>query len=191
MAKSRFDLARIAILGVFATVGVGLVAISPSSAAEQTRAYLYQKFENGDIPTQQDFKDLIDSTLNLLDDGVSRSVVTDLTGFAARLDVGVTVGPDLSFTDSTSIAGLSDDWLGQSGFLALSFLQNSQLHYGYLQMESTPTSTAPYALFVGYLTFEDQANTPLTTSVIPEPNSLVLAAFAGVGLAAWGWRRKR
>jgi hypothetical protein len=191
MAQFQVFTARVAMVGWIAIASVGFMAPGRCSAAEQTRAYLYDKFQNGEIPTQQDFKDMIDSSLNFLDDGLGRMVVTDSTVLAARLDAGVTIGPSLSFTDSNSIPGLSNDWWGNSGFLALSFLQNSQLHYGYLQMASTPTPTSPYELFVEYLVYEDQPNVALTTSAVPEPTSLALAAFGFAGLAAWGWRRRK
>jgi hypothetical protein len=191
MDQFKYLTARVALVGLMAIAGAGVTAPGRCSAAEQTRAYLYDKFQNGDIPTQQDFKDMIDSSLNFLDDGLGRMVVTDSTGLAARLNAGVTIGPGLSFTDSNSIAGLSNDWLGNSGFLALSFLESSQLHYGYLQMASTPTPTSPYELFVGYLVFEDQPNVAIATSFVPEPASLALAAFGFAGLAAWGWRRRK
>ncbi|MBI3509748.1 MAG: hypothetical protein HY064_03725 [Bacteroidetes bacterium] len=38
---------------------------------QQHRDYLYEKFENGKIPNQNDFDDSFDSALNLLDDGVT------------------------------------------------------------------------------------------------------------------------
>jgi hypothetical protein len=183
--------ARFAAMSLLAIAAAGFVSGPRCWAAEQTRAYLYEKFQNGDIPDQQDFKDLIDSSLNLLDDGVSRSVVTDSTGLAMRLEVGAVIGPDLSFTDSNSIAGLSNDWSGNMGFLALSFLQNSETHYGYLQMESIPTPGSPYALFVEYLVFEDQPNVAITTSVVPEPSSLVLGLFAAGSLALAATRKRR
>jgi len=183
--------ARFTGMVLLAIAAAGLVRDYRCWAAEQTRAYLYEKFQNGDIPDQQDFKDLIDSSLNLLDDGVSRSVVTDSTGLAMRFEVGAVIGPDLSFIDSDSIAGLSNDWSGNFGFLALRFLQNSEIHYGYLQLESIPTPGSPYALSVQYLVFEDQPNLAITTSVVPEPSSLVLGLFATAGLALVAARKRR
>ena len=41
------------------------------SASAQSRDYLKDKFMNGDIPDQNDFQDLIDSALNLHDDGLT------------------------------------------------------------------------------------------------------------------------
>jgi hypothetical protein len=191
MAQIQHLAARFTAMGLFAITAAGFVADSRCWAAEQTRTYLYEKFQNGDIPDQQDFKDLIDSSLNLLDDGVSRSVVTDSTGLAMRLEAGAVIGPGLAFTDSNSIAGLSNDWSGKLGFLALSFLQNSEIHYGYLQLESVPTPGSPYALFVEYLVFEDQPNLAITASVVPEPSSLVLGLFAAAGLALVVTRKRR
>jgi len=41
-----------------------------ANAAEQKRTYLIERFQDGDIPTGQDFVDVIDSALNLVDDGL-------------------------------------------------------------------------------------------------------------------------
>jgi hypothetical protein len=191
MAQIQHVAARFTAMGLLAIAAAGFVRDPRCWAAEQTRDYLYTKFQNGEIPDQQDFKDLIDSSLNLLDDGVGRSVVTDPTGLAARLDVGSVIGPGLAFTDSNSIAGLSSDWSGKLGFLALSFLQNSEVHYGYLQLESIPTPGSPYALFVEYLVFEDLPNMAITASIVPEPSSLVLGLFAAAGLALVAVRKRR
>ncbi|HTM55078.1 MAG TPA: PEP-CTERM sorting domain-containing protein [Pirellulales bacterium] len=191
MAQIQHFAARFTGMVLLAIAAAALVGDSHCWAAEQNRSYLYEKFQNGDIPDQQDFKDLIDSSLNLLDDGISRKVVTDSTGLAMRFDVGAVIGPDLTFTDSNSIAGLSNDWWGNFGFLALSFLQNSEIHYGYLQLESIPSPGSPYTLFVQYLVFEDQPNLAITASVVPEPSSLALGLFATAGLALVAARKRR
>jgi len=56
-----------------------------TGTAEQPRSYLYSKFENGDIPDQNDFKDVIDSFLNFEDDGMTSGTarIQD-TGGSAR-----------------------------------------------------------------------------------------------------------
>ncbi|HTL83244.1 MAG TPA: hypothetical protein VL651_16130 [Bacteroidia bacterium] len=41
--------------------------------SEQSRSYLYSKFLDGEIPTEQDFKDVIDSALNYHDDGLTHT----------------------------------------------------------------------------------------------------------------------
>lgn len=191
MAQIQYLATRFTGMVLLTIAAACFVGDSRCWAAEQNRSYLYEKFQNGDIPDQQDFKDLIDSSLNLLDDGISRKVVTDSTGLAMRFDVGAVIGPDLTFTDSNSIAGLSNDWWGNFGFLALSFLQNSEVHYGYLQLESIPTPGSPYTLFVEYLVFEDQPNMAITTSVVPEPSSLALGLFATAGLVLVAARKRR
>src|ERR1041385_1519250 len=47
---------------------------------QRHRDYLYEKFENGKIPTQEDFDDSFDSALNLLDDGVTIQKTDTPTG---------------------------------------------------------------------------------------------------------------
>src|SRR5436190_23768395 len=52
-----------------------MVAISMfapfATAAVVTRSILKEFFQTGDIPSEQDFADVIDSSLNLLDDGLT------------------------------------------------------------------------------------------------------------------------
>ncbi len=58
--------------------------------AEQNRSYLIDKFQDGDIPTGQDFADMIDSSLNLLDDGLTSYKITDSHGAHKRFGIGDT-----------------------------------------------------------------------------------------------------
>ena len=169
-------------------------------ASEQNRDYLYTKFENGDIPTGQDFATFIDSSLNLLDDGLTlQSIGVDgPLGSALRLDAGETVGPLLTYAPFSTNPPLSPLWAGQFGFLPLEYQDASlAVHYGFLQlrMDSGPLPPPPGlpgpAIFVEHLVWETDANVPLTTFAVPEPSTFALAAFGLIGLAAWGWRRKR
>lgn len=58
--------------------------------SEQNRDYLYTKFENGDIPDAQDFKDMIDSALNLTDDGLTSYKITVDSILRKRFGIGDT-----------------------------------------------------------------------------------------------------
>jgi hypothetical protein len=58
--------------------------------AEQNREYLIERFQDGDIPTGQDFADMIDSSLNLLDDGLTSYKITDGHGDHKRFGIGDT-----------------------------------------------------------------------------------------------------
>ncbi len=58
--------------------------------AEQNRSYLIDRFQDGDIPTGQDFADMIDSSLNLLDDGLTSYKISDSHGTHKRFGIGDT-----------------------------------------------------------------------------------------------------
>ena len=159
-----------------------------SEAAIESRDILKTFFETGDIPTQEQFGALIDSMLNYSEDRNLLGLRTSSDGGAALLPDGELIGPSLDFGPA---AGLSHDWIGQSGFVGLSFLENSQVHYGYLQIRSDNPSTGDlYPMFVTYLVVEDQPNTPIVTSFVPEPSSIVLMACGGL-LGAWAVARRR
>jgi MYXO-CTERM domain-containing protein len=169
-----------------------MVAAQPCVAAKVPRTVLKSYFETGDKPTQAQFADVIDSALNLVDDGLVGYSASDSGGLAPRFDAGATVGPGLAFAPLSGVQGFSDDWLGQSGFLPLAYLQDSQLHYAYLQISSpVPGSPNAYSMSVEYLVFENLADTALVTTTVPEPSSLALAAAALVGLFVWRRRAKR
>jgi hypothetical protein len=59
-------------------------------AEETNRSFLIKKFQDGDIPTGQDFADMINSALNLLDDGLTSYKTTDLHGIHKRFGIGDT-----------------------------------------------------------------------------------------------------
>lgn len=181
MIRSAYRL----VAGTFA-FAVLAIAAQPSVAAKVTRTVLKSYFETGDKPTQAQFGDMIDSALNLVDDGLVGYSVSDSGGRAPRFDLGATVGPGLSFAPLSSVQGFSDDWLGQSGFLPLAFTQDSQLHYAYLQISSpVPGSPNAYSMNVEYLVYQDLADTALVTQTVPEPTTLTLALAALVGLFVW------
>jgi hypothetical protein len=190
MSQVHFAIASRALAAFsLALVISAALATSPAVAAEQTRTYLIDKFQNGDIPTQNDFSDMINSALHVMDSGFSvigTAAASD--GRALLLEVGATVDASLTYTE---VAGLSNAWAGQSGFMAVLFADGPVSHYGYFQLSSgEPGGTALYPMHFQAFTWEDQAGAPLVTSSVPEPGSFALFALAAV--VAWCWlRRKR
>ena len=159
-------------------------------AAKVPRAILKSYFQTGDKPTAPQFATLIDSVLNLSDDSHLlglRSVSPGASDAgAALLTAGVLVDASTPFGPA---AGLDDAWLGQTGYLALSFTQGSspEPHYGYLTI--TAGGSDLYPMFVSSFTYEDQPNTPILITQVPEPSSLALAAAAG--MFGIGYLRRR
>ena len=122
---------------ILATMLLSLLFVPCAHAAIETRAELKTRFENGDIPDGQDFKDLIDSALNLVDDGLTvYRLGSDSSGHAIRLDAGATIDGSISFSPTSPLPPLAPNWLGQFGFLPLELRDSSSLpHYGFLQMQ--------------------------------------------------------
>ena len=182
-------LARAVVAGLVVIAAVSGLATSQCLAAEQTRQQLKEKFQNGDIPSEQDFADVIDSALNLVDDGFSLiGIAAASDGGAAYFGEGVTVGPGMSFGPA---AGLSDTWAGLSGFMALSFSDGPETHYGYFQLSSgEPGQSDLYPMHFQYFVWEDQPNTALITSTVPEPSGVVLGAIGLLGVVGGAWLRR-
>ena len=147
-------------------------------AAKVPRSVLKEYFQTGDKPTASQFSALIDSIIHRTEDRDLLGMKAHSDGGGALVTEGTLIGPD----SYTQVEGLSDIWAGQSGFLALSFLENSEVHYGYLQLRAgDPGTTDVYPMFVKYFVYEDQPGVPIEATAVPEPSSLVLG-IAGFGL---------
>lgn len=185
--------------GLVAFLATAIAGAHLAVGAEHTRSELKIKFQDGDIPTGQDFADFIDSSLNLLDDGLTLHGigVGGPANSALRLDVGEVIGPLLTYAPSSTNPAMAPLWLGQFGFLPLEY-QDASLapHYGFLQLSMAagplpaPPGSPGAAIFVEYLVWETDANSPLTTSVVPEPSSVALMLMGAAGLVAAARRAK-
>jgi hypothetical protein len=154
-----------------------------AQGAIKDRTVLKDEFQNGDIPDQNDFADVIDSIISSggVEDFNLIGMHVTATGQASRQLPGALIGPA---TDFSQAAGLADEWIGQRGFLALSFESASQTHYGYLQISAAggPGSTSPYPMFVEYFVYDDEPGVPIVTGFVPEPSALMLVGMAAMVL---------
>jgi hypothetical protein len=174
---------------IITTMLLTLLFVPCARAAIVPRAILKTYFETGDIPSEQDFKDVIDSSLNLVDDGlVSYRIGANSSG-GIRLETGATIDGSISFSPTSPLPPLAPNWLGQFGFLPLELQDTAGLsHYAFIQMQMAsgplpPPPGAPGpAISVQYLVFETDANVPLTTFVsAPEPTSVVVFCCIAIG----------
>ena len=168
--------------------------MSPGAqAAVVPRAILKSYFETGDVPTQDQFSNLIDSYIHQTDDGLTLVGVGGVEdgsarGIAARTGEYVGINetlPDTSFGSAVYIPPqvsappeMCTMFCGQSGFLPLKYMNaaGTEAHYGFLQVEMGPEPTSP--IFVTQWVWESSANTTLTTFAVPEPAIAAMLLFA-------------
>ena len=171
-------------LSLFALVVVCLSIAIPTKAfaAIESREILKTYFETGDVPTQEQFGSLIDSLIHFSEDRQLLGLRTAADGGAAL----ITAGEILDFSQPFApAAGLSNDWIGQTGFLGIAYLENSLQHLGLLQVRaSAPGSPDPYPMEVQYFIYDNQPASSLTAQYVPEPSSFTMAAVGGV-LLLW------
>lgn len=191
--------------GVIAAVVVTAAGLAGrGEAAEVTRPILKTYFETGDVPTEDQFVDLIDSFLTAalgygnsaaehamrLDNG---SIALDIQNKVRALSVGDTVD------DLDTFSGVGDEVQfnplatgGPSDYaVGMKFQLMGATHFGFLQMyQDPPGSSTPYAIHLRHFVYEDTPGAPISVffQSIPEPGTIGLAA--AVALAALLRRRR-
>lgn len=180
---------RIALFAILFTA----IAHGPESPAPlENRDTLKAYFETGDIPTQGQFADLIDSFIDLQFDYGNSSdlhtvtalrggIAVDASGNALRLSAGQVFDPAAYNLAQTASLGASSDWPGGSGFLAFNFEiddnGSATSHNGFVEMSvDGPTDTAPYALRLVSIGYETTPDAAVTMTPIPEPTTFALLA---------------
>ena len=120
-------------LETFVVLSVLLSVCLPAAhSAIESREVLQTYFETGDIPTQDQFSDLIDSFINLQADygtsadthtvtSLTGGIAVDAAGHAQLLTEGQTFDPAAATFLGTAGVGDGTAWPGDSGFLAFTF----------------------------------------------------------------------
>ena len=190
----------------FACVVVAAIAVTSPQAqgAIESRNILKTFFETGDVPTQEQFGDVIDSYIHQTDDGltlVGIGVVPDGSSASRFLRIDANVGINETLPDTHGalwrghlppIPGMCPSFCGTDGFLPLKYenADGTAAHYGFLriEMENEPGGEHGPAIFVSQWVWESSPNTTLTTFAVPEPTALAMLA---VGITLALLRRRR
>jgi hypothetical protein len=170
-----------------------------AAAAIEPRSILKTFFETGDVPTQEQFANLIDSFVHQTDDGLTiLGIVYTADGAynpATKKYVDDSVSALDRFAPTTGpgafIPPLAPEFAGSSGFLGLQ-LENSlgETLYGYFQLSMDPLSVDPPGIHVDYFVFESTPGQSLVVTSVPEPATAGLLTV-GVAGVAWLVRRRR
>jgi hypothetical protein len=179
-----------------------VVLVCPlAHAAIESRNILKTFFETGDVPTQDQFSNLIDSYVHQTDDGLNLAGIGAFpSGSAAglALRIGGNVGINEALPDTygagwkpyqtpptSPTPQMCSQFCGTSGFLPLKYTGSDGSHFGFLQVDMGASPGA--GIFVTQLAWETSPNTALTTFAVPEPTALALMLL---GLPAMVRRRR-
>jgi hypothetical protein len=173
----------------FAAATAILFCCPPVQGAIEPRSILKTFFETGDVPTQDQFSNLIDSYIHKTDDGytlVGIGSVSDGSAGGRAIRVGGNVGINEQLPDtfsgnwkapqSTALPRMCSEFCGTSGFLPLKYEGLDGPRYGFLQidMAADPGASPGAAIYVTQWVWESSPNTGLTTFAVPEPTTLSL-----------------
>jgi hypothetical protein len=177
----------------FVATAAILFCCPPAHGAVEPRSILKTFFETGDVPTQDQFSNLIDSYIHQTDDGLTLTGIGatpdgSAAGLAIRVggNVGInellpdTFGGTWKSPTSTPLPRLYARFGGTSGFLPLKYEGLDGSHYGFLQIDMgiDPGVSPGAPIYVTQWVWESSANTALTTFAVPEPTTLALLLFA-------------
>lgn len=160
--------------------------VSTAFAAIESRDVLKTYFETGDTPTETQFDNLIDSTLNLVVDfgpSIEQHTLafTDANGaLVAASDPFRESGTDVKaleeFRHEAKVMGLvGGNHPNVIHFLGVKFeMDNNGItntHYGFLEFSvDGPLSGTPYAIHIERFVYESTPNTTLyTVAAVPVP----------------------
>lgn len=181
---------------LFALLAYGPLTYAPLENRDTLKTY----FETGDIPTQDQFADLIDSFIDLRFEygagpdvhtvtALRGSIGVDGSGGALLLSEGEVFDPATRTLQATGSLGASSAWPGQSGFMPFVFEidngnNNFTTHNGFLQMSVDASGSAtPYAIRLVAVGYETTPNTPVTMTSVPEPATVAVIALCGLMLS--------
>ena len=173
-----------------------------ATAAIEKRDILKTYFENGEIPTQDQFAALIDSAVNVIGDRYLLGLRQYDPALVYRPgDTAIAVKRfGIGDTDARCAAGrrlcrpahdadaFAPDFAGQFGFAALRPRRFHRPNLLWLRRSSTwipsPSDGSPTAIQLQYIEFEDTPNTPMTAFAVPEPASPACSSSAAAYFAA-------
>ena len=173
----------------FVATAAILFCCPPAHGAIEPRSILKTFFESGDVPTQDQFSNLIDSFIHQTDDGLTLIGIggtPDGSAAGRAIRVGGNVGINELLPDtfsgswrspqSTSLPQMCSAFCGISGFLPLKYEGLDGPHYAFLQigMGADPGASPGAPIFVTQWVWESSPNTALITFAVPEPTSLAL-----------------
>ncbi len=171
------------------------IACPAAQAAIEPRNILKTFFETGDVPTQDQFSNLIDSFIHQTDDGltlVGIGMIPDSSARGIAIRTGGNVGINELVPDTfagqwggpypspsgLNLPAMCAEFCGTSGYLPLKYsnADGTAAHYGFLRitMENDPSVSPGAAIFVHGWAWESSPNATINTFAVPEPTAMAL-----------------